>query len=275
MADDRTSTIMMNPSTLDETSAAAADTDCVLSILGVPITDVTWRRVVELIEEMVQHYDGRTRSIFVAHAHTLNLAAGDRRFHEVLHSADYVFGDGTGVRWAAQLQGIRLRDNLVGTDLVPAVFDATADRGYRYFMLGADEESIFRAARHAAARFPGWIQSGYHHGYLSTPELNARVVRQINEARPHLLLVGQGSPIQERWICENQHALKVPVCMTVGGLFNYWAGDIHRSPAWLRRRGLEWLGILRQQPRKARRYLIGNPQFVVRVLWEYWTVRQR
>jgi N-acetylglucosaminyldiphosphoundecaprenol N-acetyl-beta-D-mannosaminyltransferase len=249
--------------------------DPVVSILGVDVTDVTRQRAVALVEEMIRRDDGRTRSVFFVNAHTLNLAAADEAYRRVLNSADCVFGDGTGVRWAARLQGVRMKDNVNGTDLTPELFRATAGRGYRYFLLGADPESIGGAARHARETFPGWVQAGFHHGYLSEPGLVAEVIAQINRAGPHLLLAGMGNPVQERWIHQNRPRLEVPVCMAVGGLFSYWAGNLRRAPRWLRRCGLEWLGILCQQPRKLQRYLLGNPRFLLRAVRERWSRKRR
>jgi len=242
-----------------------------LPILGVEISDVTRRRAVELLEEMVQDYQGRTRRVFFVNAHTLNLAAADRGYREVLRTADYVFGDGTGVRWAGYLQGVRVRDNLVGTDLVPALFRETAGRGYRYFLLGSDQETVRRAALYADETFPGWIQAGFHHGYLTAADLTAAAIEQINQSRPHVLLVGMGNPLQERWIHAHQHLLKVPVCMGVGGLFDYWAGNVARAPQWLRNLGHEWMWRLWEQPAdKTKRYLVGNPLFLARIFREAW-----
>jgi N-acetylglucosaminyldiphosphoundecaprenol N-acetyl-beta-D-mannosaminyltransferase len=62
--------------------------------------------------------------------------------------------------------------------------------------------------------------------------------------------------------------LAVPLCVGVGGLFDYWAGDLVRAPAWLRRLGFEWLHLLLAQPRKFRRYVFGNPLFLWRLLRE-------
>jgi N-acetylglucosaminyldiphosphoundecaprenol N-acetyl-beta-D-mannosaminyltransferase len=250
------------------------DGDCRRRILGVTITDVTRRRAAELVEQMIRGYDGRTQSVFFVNAHTLNLAAADGQYRQVLNSADQVFGDGTGIRWAARIQGRPVADNVNGTDLTPELLRATAGRGYRYFLLGGDGQTIRRAAAYAARQFPGWNQVGLHHGYLGDGRLSAEVVRRINQARPDLLLVGMGNPIQERWIHGHRHELKVPVCMAVGGLFDFWAENVSRAPKWLRRLGHEWLWRLRQQPRdKARRYLVGNPLFLVRVLRERWAVR--
>ena len=101
---------------------------------------------------------------------------------------------------------------------------------------------------------------------MHEPHITSRVIRQINQAQPDVLLVGMGNPLQERWIHRHRHQLDVPLCIGVGGLFHYWAGDLQRAPIWLRRWGAEWLGILLQQPHKARRYLLGNPLFLYRIL---------
>jgi N-acetylglucosaminyldiphosphoundecaprenol N-acetyl-beta-D-mannosaminyltransferase len=225
---------------------------------------------------MILDYHGRTGRVFFANAHTLNLAASDRTYRQVLRAADCVFGDGTGVRWAGYLQGVRVQDNLVGTDLVPALFRETAGRDYRYFLLGSDQETVRRAARYAAETFPGWTQAGFHHGYLTTADLTAAAIRQINQSQPHVLLVGLGNPLQERWIHTHRHVLKVPVCMGVGGLFDYWAGNVARAPKWLRGLGHEWIWRLWEQPAdKAKRYLVGNPLFLMRILREAWLRRCR
>ena len=242
-------------------------------LFGVKITDVRMARALEIVHGMIRKRDGRTRSVYFVNACALNLAAANPVYRKVLNSADCVFGDGTGVRWAVRLRGIRLRDNVNGTDLVPApLSDASYDRT-AVLLVGADEESIGRAARYAAAAFPNWTVAGCHHGYLTTPELDDSAVAQINQARADVLLVGMGNPLQEQWIAAHRGWLRVPVCLGVGGLFDYWAGTIRRAPRWLRGRGFEWVGILAQQPQKARRYLIGNPLFLARAFRDAWDDR--
>jgi N-acetylglucosaminyldiphosphoundecaprenol N-acetyl-beta-D-mannosaminyltransferase len=239
------------------------------SILGVHIDNLTRHQAIERIEQAVRRRDGRPVSVFFVNAHTLNLAADDPAYRQVLNAAGFVLADGTGVRWAARLQGVRVLENLVGTDLTPLLLQQTAGRGYSYFMLGADASTIAAAADYARREFPGWTQAGYHHGYLTDDAMTASAIEQINATRPDVLLVGMGNPLQEQWIDRNLPRLDVPVCMGIGGLFDYWAGNVSRAPNWLRRCGHEWLWRLYQQPAlKARRYLIGNPLFLARVLRE-------
>jgi len=232
-------------------------------VLGVRIANLTQSEAIEQIESVVRSGDGASRGLYIVNAHTLNLAFEDRAYRSVLNGGYAVYGDGTGVRWAARARGVRMRDNLVGTDLVPALFERTAGREYRYFLLGSTEETIERAAAYAEQRFPGWNLAGYHHGYVIDD--SAAAIEKINEARPHVLLVGMGNPLQERWIHDHIHELRVPLAIGVGGLFDHWGGTLERAPLWVRRLGVEWLQILLQQPHKWRRYLVGNWKFLARV----------
>jgi N-acetylglucosaminyldiphosphoundecaprenol N-acetyl-beta-D-mannosaminyltransferase len=236
-----------------------------MSVLGVPVCDVAMNDALDTLEQMLQQ-QGKSSAVFFVNTHTLNLACDDPGFAGVLRGADRVYGDGTGVRWAVRLlHGRALRDNINGTDVVPLLFARTAGRGLRYFLLGNMPERIERAAAHARVAFPGWTQAGYHHGYLSEDDVDA-VIEQINASEAHMLLVGMGNPKQEQWIARHLPRLRVPLCMGTGGLFDYWVGDLVRAPAWVRRLGYEWLHLLLKQPHKARRYLLGNPKFLLRVI---------
>jgi N-acetylglucosaminyldiphosphoundecaprenol N-acetyl-beta-D-mannosaminyltransferase len=239
------------------------------AVLGVDILHATRQQAIGLVEEAIARRDGRAASVFFVNAHALNLAAADPAYRQTLNAADFILADGTGVRWAARLQGIRGLENLNGTDFVPALHAATASRGYSYYLLGADARTITRAADYARRTFPGWTQVGHHHGYLLDEAVEQSVIEQISAARPDLLLVGMGNPTQEYWIHRHGPRLNVGVCMGVGGLFDFWAANVSRAPLWLRRLGHEWLWRLAQQPsHKLRRYLIGNPLFLARVAQE-------
>ena len=246
-----------------------------LSVFGVRIVDLTFDEalgaMLSALRSRPSSSDGdvterRARSIYFVNAHTLNLAHQDPSFRDVLNRADFVFGDGTGVRWACRvLHGVALKDNVNGTDLVPRIFAAGRDQGLSYYLLGNTEQHIERAAEYARRTFTGWKQAGYHHGYLDD-KLSRQVVERINTSGAHMLLVGMGNPIQEKWLDRHIHALTVPICLGIGGLLDYWAGNIERAPYWLRRLGHEWLYILVQQPNKSSRYLFGNPRFLARMV---------
>ena len=154
-----------------------------LEVFGVRVTDVTRARAAELLLDLIDRGEDRTRTVFFVNAHTLNLAHADAEYRRVLAGADYVFADGTGVRWAARLKGVRLRDNVNGTDFTPELLTSKPGSGRRYFLLGADSETIHRAAEHARRAFPDWQLAGFHHGYVVDPQASRRMIQAIHAVR--------------------------------------------------------------------------------------------
>lgn len=234
-------------------------------LLGVSVSNVTRPEAVATMLGWIDRGDGRARRVCLVNAHTLNLAWEDAGFRAVLEHADAVYGDGSGVRLAARLRGARMRDNLVGTDLVPDLFAAAHGRDLACYLLGGTGETAARAAAWLQSAFPSLRVVGYRDGYVWSED-SAAVVERINGSGAQVLLVAMGNPLQEQWLAMHQGALTVPICIGVGGLFDHWAGTLRRAAPWVRRLGIEWLQILLQQPHKWRRYLLGNPRFVMRAL---------
>jgi len=78
--------------------------------------------------------------------------------------------------------------------------------------------------------------------------------------------VAFGAPKQDIWINRHLADLKPAVSMGVGGLFDFYSGQVSRAPLWMREIGMEWIWRLIQEPgRLWRRYVIGNPLFLFRV----------
>jgi N-acetylglucosaminyldiphosphoundecaprenol N-acetyl-beta-D-mannosaminyltransferase len=52
-----------------------------------------------------------------------------------------------------------------------------------------------------------------------------------------------------------------------GGTVRFYAGTLKEAPAWMRRSGLQWMHRLALEPRRMwKRYVLGNPLFVWRIL---------
>jgi N-acetylglucosaminyldiphosphoundecaprenol N-acetyl-beta-D-mannosaminyltransferase len=115
-------------------------------------------------------------------------------------------------------------------------------------------------------RFPRLRIGGHHHGYFKQ-ENGVDVITQINKANPQILFVGMGMPLQEKWIMDNAEFLPACVMFDVGACFDFVAGEKPRCPNWMADHGLEWLFRFLMEPRRLwKRYLIGNPLFLLRVM---------
>src|SRR5688572_10027376 len=235
-----------------------------VEVLGVRIANLHTIEAVAHMQKLIWAASPYARTIYIVNAHTLNLACDDPSYQAILNGADTVFGDGSGVRWAARWQGKKMIDNLVGTDLLPFFFVNTMERQYRYYLIGARPDVIGRAAEYLPCTFPGLDVVGYQHGHYDRDD-RERVIAAINDARPDVLMVGMGNPVQERWIHEHRTELTgVKLAIGVGGLFDHWGGVLIRAPRWVRRNGFEWVQLMLQQPHKWRRDLVGNPKFLLR-----------
>ncbi|MBV5337858.1 MAG: WecB/TagA/CpsF family glycosyltransferase, partial [Deltaproteobacteria bacterium] len=145
-------------------------------------------------------------------------------------------------------------------------------RGWPVFWLGDTDEVGEEFQRIITARYPNLVFAGRHHGYFAKDGAESdAVARRINDSGAKILLVGMSMPIQEKWVWAHRDRLTTQVCLNVGGAARIVTGHIRRGPSWMTQNGLEWLYRLAMQPRYTwRRYLIGNPLFLIRLLsWRF------
>jgi len=165
--------------------------------------------------------------------------------------------------------GESLGDRVYGPELMLRYCAVCAQRGRRVWLYGGrDQGSLAQLALSLRRRFPGiQIVGGYSppFGALSAEE-ESFVVAQINEIEPDVVWVGIGVPKQEKWMARMRDRLEVPVMCGVGAAFDFHSGRVQMAPAWMQKRGLEWVYRAAQEPRRLLpRYLKTNPRFVLGV----------
>jgi len=237
-------------------------------ILGVRVTPVSVPQLLTYIGYCVEA--GRSALVLHVNAHALNLAWKEPWLRGFLNTVDLVFCDGAGVILAARMLGQRIPERITYADWMWQLAAYAEERGFTIFLLGARPGVAELAACKLMERFPGLRIVGSHHGYFDKTAggcENQAVVEKINRARPDILVVGFGMPLQERWLMENWRHLDARVLLTGGAVFDYVSGSLRRAPRWMTDHGLEWLGRLCVEPRRLwRRYLVGNPLFLWRVI---------
>lgn len=235
-----------------------------IRILGVKFFNLTMPDALDYVTIAARRRSMWT--VFFINADCLNISFRDREYYEVLRKADAVFPDGIGIHIASQMLHAGLRENTNGTDFFPRLAAQAANHGLRVFLLGAKPGVAGECARNLRKLVPDVQISGTHHGYF-TPEEEAGVIGQINQSGADILLVGMGVPTQEKWIARNRSRLTPAVVIGVGGLFDFYSGKTPRAPIWMREIGLEWVYRILQEPQRMwKRYVVGNPVFLYRVL---------
>ncbi|EJL84271.1 exopolysaccharide biosynthesis protein, WecB/TagA/CpsF family [Herbaspirillum sp. CF444] len=174
-----------------------------------------------------------------------------------------IVNDGVGMDIAAYLfRRQAFKENLNGTDFVPRFF-ANAAAPLRVFMLGGRPEMLAKAAVHVRTTLKQEVV-GTCDGYAGMAQDRAVLIDSINRARPDVVLVALGNPIQEEWILACRDALNANVVISVGALFDFWSGEKPRAPRLVRRIHLEWLFRLSLEPRRlAQRYTVDIMKFLL------------
>lgn len=237
-------------------------------LLGVRIVDLPAEAIVAQIDQAIQR---RHKSVFqYVNIYALNLAQELPWFREYINQAELAYCDGYGVLLGAWIGGRRLKHRSTPPDWMPQLADLCVQRGYSLYMLGGRTGVAEKAGAQLLRDHPGLRIRGYQHGYFNKSlrsSENEQALRTINAAQAQILIVGMGMPVQERWLMENWSRLNCLVALPVGALLDYLAGERQRAPSWMSQHGLEWLGRLIAEPARLwRRYLIGIPLFMYRVL---------
>ena len=213
---------------------------------------------------------GEHRRVTYVNAHVLNQSVTNTELRRSLLASDLVYCDGYGVRLAAKTLGLPVPHRMTGADWIWGVGALCEEAGRSLYLLGSVPGSAADAAAQLRRWYPRLEVRGTHHGFfgLESPH-NERVLEHIAEHRPDILLVGMGTPQQELWVDRHFDRIEAHVVWSVGALFDYISGRMPRAPHWMADHGLEWIFRLVMEPRRMwRRYLIGNPAFLYRVMQE-------
>lgn len=235
------------------------------AILGLPVDAATLGQALDWMATRIEQRRAKLAAaqspavqVVTLNPEMVMAARHDGDLRAAIASADLVVPDGVGVVWAAGLQ-----ERVTGVDLLVAFAERAAASGYRLYLLGAAPGVADEAARRLVARHPGLRIAGTYPGSPAPDELPG-IAARVRASGADAVFVAFGSPAQERWIAAARPSLGAAVAIGVGGGLDFVAGQVPRAPDWMRRRGLEWLYRLRQQPWRWRR-MLALPRFALAV----------
>ena len=233
-------------------------------VLGVPLAVTDYERTLDWIDAAVA--SGAREYLCVAAVHTVMESRDDAALRAAVGDAAFTVPDGQPLVWALRALGHEIDTRVYGPELMERACARAAHSGQRQYLYGGrSERALAQLAANLLDRHPTLQLAGGHSPpfrELSEAELD-EVAARINAAGADVVGVGIGGPKQEKWMAARRERLDAPVLIGVGAAFDFHAGLIPQAPAWMQRRGLEWLFRLTQEPRRLwRRYARHNPRFV-------------
>lgn len=237
-------------------------------ICGVPVARVSHDGLASLMvadcEALRSGAAAPSRTIVSLNAHSLSLAAKDPSYLALLRSADLVHADGQFIVWVSKgLTDAAIPERTCTTDIFERTAALAAQRGYSFYLLGGSEAINRACAEEMTRRHPALRIAGRRNGYFDDPDA---VIDAIAAARPDIVWVGLGKPIEQVFAARAKERLRCAWIITCGGCFHYMVGDYPRAPVWMQDAGLEWAHRLATGPRKLMgRYLATMPHAVAEV----------
>jgi N-acetylglucosaminyldiphosphoundecaprenol N-acetyl-beta-D-mannosaminyltransferase len=195
------------------------------------------------------------RTVQTISPNSYGIATRDPAFWRALKSADYLVLDGVYFALSSLiLKGKGIRPNQ-GWDVFTH-FLSRLDDGGRVFFLGAAPATLSAITARMTIEHPKIAVECYSPPYKAEFDDtdNASMVAAINKFKPDIVFVGMTAPKQEKWAHSHRDRLDAALVVSIGGVFDWYAGNEKLiAPIWWKLR-LGWLIRTIQRPAILKRY---------------------
>ncbi|MCL2840013.1 MAG: WecB/TagA/CpsF family glycosyltransferase [Defluviitaleaceae bacterium] len=241
-------------------------------ILDIPFAVVTTDEALAILEGWLD--TSRNHIIVTPNPEGVMQARRNTDFAIALKTADLSLADGTGIVLASYMLKPRLPERVRGVDTIFALFKRLTDKekAFTAYFLGAAPGIAEAAKTNMEARFPYMKVVGYHHGFFTEGD-EPKIIAEINECAPDILLICTGMPRAEIWATKHR-AINCRLTLSLGGTLDIMGGSVKLAPPIFRKLGLEWLYRLASQPSRFMR-MLDIPRFVVAVIIHALTKKER
>jgi len=241
-----------------------------MRFMNISIDNVTMDEALEKISYLVEN----TKQSYIVTPnvdHIVKLEK-DKELLKIYMDATLILTDGQPLLWISKFYKTPIKEKVSGSDLFPKVCELAAEKGYTIFLLGAGEGVADIAAKKLSEKNKGLNIVGTYSpelGFENNPTEVARIQELIKSKSPDILVVGLGSPKQEKFIHKNKEELNVSLSICIGAGIDFEAGVVKRAPKWMRRCGLEWFFRLCKEPKRMfKRYIIDDLK-IIGLIWKY------
>ncbi len=217
----------------------------------------------DIIIDVKQRFSDEIKTILLfLNAHCYNISRKNIEYKNVLNNADILLNDGIGVELGGRLGGIRFKDNLNGTDLIPQILNELSNDG-KIFLLGGERDVAEKAMNELVKAKLNVV--GFHNGFFHDDK---KILNEINNSNANILVLGMGVPKQEIWLNDNiENLSNIKLAIAGGAILDFISKSIPRAPKWMRDIRLEWFYRLMLEPKRMwQRYLIGNAKFAFYII---------
>ncbi|MCK8060274.1 MULTISPECIES: WecB/TagA/CpsF family glycosyltransferase [unclassified Fusibacter] len=222
------------------------------SILGVSFSDHTMAETITYLDWVLNKEKAQPFHIITANPEIVMQVNRDNEFKKIAEASDLIVADGIGIVWGSFILGRRIKNRIMGIDLLTELFGLCEQKKHSVYLLGASEETNQTLYEQIRKEYPNLKIAGRRNGYFDVDE-DDEIVSQIRESDVDFLVMAMGSPRAHKWFKKNRDKLNIKMTIDVGGGFDALTGAVKRAPAFVQKMNIEWLYRRLQDPSRKER----------------------
>lgn len=240
-------------------------------LLGLKFSGLDVRALTSaLLTKAASPSSSKAQTVIFVNPHSIVVAKSNPLFKQAIDTCDFLVNDGVGISIFSALICRCTPPRIPGYDgfisLLAGMNGASSERRkFRIGFFGATNSTLEKIKQKIEVEFPNLIVAVSIAPPFGDwpPEVNRMFLSEINKAEIDVLFIGMTAPRQETWAHNHRNSLNVKCILSIGAVFDFYAGTISRPNKWLGKYGLEWLGRLMAEPRRLwRRTFISAPMFI-------------
>jgi N-acetylglucosaminyldiphosphoundecaprenol N-acetyl-beta-D-mannosaminyltransferase len=235
------------------------------NFIGTNVDAITYTELFQQCDLWLQNKQAKSKHVACVNVNCAVESYLDPEIAKIFDRADISGADSMPfVYWIKLLTGQEC-DRLYAPDIILKLCERSLESNYRLYLYGGAEGVPEKMQSFLETKFPGInIVGAYSPPFRQlTPAEDREICDRINQTRPDFIIVGLGSPKQDKWMQAHLESIPGTVMIASGAAFDFFGGTINQAPILIQKSGFEWLFRLFQDPKRLwKRYTLYNVIFV-------------
>lgn len=196
--------------------------------------------------------------IFYASAETLDKAAKDDAYREIINRADLFLPGEEALLTTYHVDMLEAKGMVVSCKSLGNVLENLQKQDRTAYIMAKNADEMLALKNYCKLRVTG---SCVYNGEIE----DAAIINDINNCLPDILIVDLTSGFQEWWITSHASQLNAKLCIAIGGVAEIILAEEKVIPKWVKKLHLSWFYeklILQQTVKKGLRARIFHKKVV-------------
>lgn len=215
----------------------------------------------QILEKKIK--ENKKTFIVTANPETFMMSENDEEMKKLLLDKETILvPDGIGIVKAARMIDYDIKERITGIDIANKLLELGNKQKKSIYLFGAKQEVIDSMKEVIEKSYPNLKLVGASNGYEKDKD---KVFEKIAKAKPDIVLVALGIPLQEKLIYKHLNQFDKGIFVGVGGSFDVISGHKKRAPKIFIKLNLEWLYRILKEPKRLKRFYDSNVKFLFKV----------